>query len=122
MFPRQCCAYTVGDVLWWLKELGVDGDAICIPALCTEIVDLRKSFNYRANLRRIWSLKKEVITACVAQEVPAFWVGGPPNNVRRFKGSMLQLLMDRILADVNAHGIQTFIEINKEFKMRKRMK
>ena len=116
MFPRKACKYTVANVLWWLKELEVDNDTVMVPALCSKDLDLTDHTAYLDNLKRIWELKGELIMGCKAQDVEARWVGGPPSNIRRYKGSFLQLLMDRILSDIASNGTRNFIRINKAFK------
>jgi len=116
IFPKQATRYTVQNVLWWLKELDVDNDTIVVPALCEADPDVIDYTVYMANLKRIWELKGTLIMGCLAQDVTAQWVGGPPNDIRRHKGSFLQLLMDRIMADITTHGTSNFIKLNRKFK------
>lgn len=116
IFPKQATRYTVKNVLWWLKELDVDNDTVMVPALCGATPDVIDYTTYLANLKRIWEFKNTLIMGCLAQDVMAQWVGGPPNDIRRHKGSFLQLLMDRIMADINTHGTSNFIRINRRFK------
>lgn len=116
IFPKQAVRYTVKNVLWWLKELDVDNDTIMVPALCGATPDVIDHTTYMTNLKRVWELNNTLIMGCLAQDVMAQWIGGPPNDIRRHKGSFLQLLMDRIMVDINAHGTSNFIKINRRFK------
>lgn len=116
IFPKQACKYTVADVIWWLEELEVDDDSIAVPALYTEDLDFRAPRVYLNHLKRVWELKKELIVSCKAQDVKAWWIGGPPTDLRRRQGSFVQLLLDRIFADIVEHGCVNFVRINKKFK------
>lgn len=116
IFPKRACRFTVKNVVWWLEKLKVDGDSVAVPALCAEDVDLTNPQVYYANIMRIWELKRELIMACKAQDVEARWVGGPPTAIKRYSGSFVQLLMDRIMMDVNCYGTENFIRINREWR------
>ena len=119
IFPKQACLFTVKNVLWWLEKLGVDNDTVMVPALCGVEIDVTTDPRvlYLSNLKRVWELKHTLIMGCYAQDVAAYWVGGPPSDIRRHNGSFLQFLIDRIMADiVSKGGVSNFLRINREFK------
>jgi hypothetical protein len=116
IFPKRAARFTVKNVIWWLEKLNVDGDSVAVPALCTEDVDLTDSEVFNANIMRIWELKRELIMGCKAQDVEARWMGGPPTAIKRYTGSFAQLLMDRIMMDVNCYGTANFVRINREWR------
>jgi hypothetical protein len=119
IFPRKASRFTVKNVVWWLEKLKVDGDSIAVPALCQENVDLTDSLAFNANLMRIWELKRELIMGCKAQDVSARWMGGPPTAIKRYTGSFLQLLMDRLMMDIDCYGTVNFVRINREWRAEK---
>jgi len=102
VFPKQACQYTVKDVIWWMEELNCGHDTVTIPAVGD-------------TPQRMWQLKSSPIIHAKAQDVPGEWYGGP-RVIKKYKGHLMQLLMDRILTEINSHGTAHFLAVSKLFK------
>jgi len=105
VFPRQASQYTVQDVVWWMEELNCGHDTVTISYLG----DVPKM---------MWELKSSPIVHARAQDISGEWYGGP-RYIKKYKGHLMQLLMDRILSEVDIHGAADFLAISKRFRAMK---
>lgn len=105
VFPSQASQYTVQDVIWWMEELHCGHDTVTIPAIGD-------------GPKRMWELKSSPIIHVKAQDVPGEWYGGP-RYIKKYKGHLMQLLMDRILTEVDTHGTVYFLAASKRFRTMK---
>jgi hypothetical protein len=65
--------------------------------------------------QRMWELKSSPVVIAKAQNVSGEWYGGP-RYIKKYKGHLMQLLMDRILSEVDTHGTADFLAISKKFR------
>ena len=106
VFPRQASQYTVQDVIWWMEELHCGRDTVTILSVGD-------------GPQRMWELKSSPVARAKAKDVLGEWYGGP-RYIKKYKGHMMQLLMDRILTEVDAHGTAYFLAASKRFREMKK--
>lgn len=108
VFPSQASQYTVQDVIWWMEELHCGHDTVTILSVGD-------------GPQRMWELKSSPVARAKAQDVSGEWYGGP-RYIKKYKGHLMQLLMDRILTEVDAHGTAYFLAASKRFRTMKNAK